>query len=371
MHPTYSLFLLVPLVGFALARLLLARRDGRELALALGGLRAPDRGRRGRARADRADGGLVPARRGRLEGARHGLERYGSQLDVFSDSLYRVAPEVVSRSGAVAVAALLLVPLAALAAPRRWAAFVLGGTVAVLALVLVPFLFAPFAELVSLSQARRAAGFVPFAFAFAGGFSVLARWAGVASRRSRSRPGSRPAPLAGRLRLRARGGRPGLGDLDRSGRRCRGARRGRGVAATHPVRAAWPARLRLGAPVRLPVAVHAAWNWDEREPVRPPLPQALVDELPEGAVVLSDLETSYRLLAQAPVYVVAAPPAHVADTEKNRPYYRKALVNRFLRTGDLAIARNSGAGWILVDRRHFDPPLSLYRDGRYALFRVE
>ena len=123
----------------------------------------------------------------------------------------------------------------------------------------------------------------------------------------------------------------------------------------------------------LPVAVHAAWNWDEREPERPPLPQALVDRIPEGAVVLSDVETSYRLLAQAPVYVVAAPPAHVADTEKNRPYYRKALANRFLRTGDLAIPRNSGAGWILVDRKHYDPPLDLepvYRDGRYSLFRV-
>jgi hypothetical protein len=123
----------------------------------------------------------------------------------------------------------------------------------------------------------------------------------------------------------------------------------------------------------LPVAVHAAWNWDEREPVRPPLPPALVAELPEEAVVLADVETSYRLLAQAPVYVVAAPPAHVADTEKNRPYDRKAIVNRFLRTGDLAVARNAHAGWILVDRRHFDPPLSLqpvYRDGRYSLFRV-
>jgi hypothetical protein len=73
------------------------------------------------------------------------------------------------------------------------------------------------------------------------------------------------------------------------------------------------------------------------------------------------------------VYVVAAPPAHVAATEKNRPYYRKALVSRFLRTGDLAIPRNSGAGWILVDRKHYDPPLALepvYRDGRYSLFEV-
>jgi hypothetical protein len=70
---------------------------------------------------------------------------------------------------------------------------------------------------------------------------------------------------------------------------------------------------------------------------------------------------------------VAAPPAHVADTEKNRPYYRKAIVNRFLRTGDLAIARRSGAGWVLIDERHFEPHVALrpvFRDGRYALYRV-
>jgi hypothetical protein len=123
----------------------------------------------------------------------------------------------------------------------------------------------------------------------------------------------------------------------------------------------------------LPVGVHAAWNWEAREPAREPLPQALVDELPQRAVVLSDVETSYRLLAQAPVYVVAAPPAHVADTEKNRPYYRKAIVNRFLRTGDLAIARRSGAGWVLIDRKHFRTPIGgrpVYRDERYSLFEL-
>src|SRR5207237_4339477 len=59
---------------------------------------------------------------------------------------------------------------------RRWSSFVLGGTVAILALMLVPTLFVRFSELVSLSQSRRAAGFIPFAFAFAGGLLLLARW---------------------------------------------------------------------------------------------------------------------------------------------------------------------------------------------------
>ena len=67
------------------------------------------------------------------------------------------------------------VPLAVLAARRRWGAFVLGGFLAVLALVLLPTLFTHFADAVSISQARRAAGFVPFPFAVAGGAAVLAR----------------------------------------------------------------------------------------------------------------------------------------------------------------------------------------------------
>jgi len=44
-----------------------------------------------------------------------------------------------------------------------------------LAILLVPTLFVHFTDLVSLSQSRRAAGFLPFTFAFAGGLALLAR----------------------------------------------------------------------------------------------------------------------------------------------------------------------------------------------------
>src|SRR5207244_2085308 len=46
------------------------------------------------------------------------------------------------------------------------------------ALLLVPSVFVPFTDAVSVSQARRAAGLVPLAFALAGGAAVLARLAG-------------------------------------------------------------------------------------------------------------------------------------------------------------------------------------------------
>ena len=106
------------------------------------------------------------------------FEQYGSQLVVRSDTSYNLAPEVFTRAGAVAIAALLLIPLAGFAARRRWAAYVVGGSLAVFAAMLLPFLFTSLADLVSISQARRAAGFLPFAFAFAGGMAVLARLVG-------------------------------------------------------------------------------------------------------------------------------------------------------------------------------------------------
>ena len=64
-------------------------------------------------------------------------------------------------------------PLAGLALRSRWAAYVLGGFLAVAAVMLVPQLFVAFSDLTSISQSRRAAGFWPLAFSFAGGFVVL------------------------------------------------------------------------------------------------------------------------------------------------------------------------------------------------------
>src|SRR5207247_8082673 len=107
------------------------------------------------------------------------LRRYADELHVDSLHRYALRPEVVSRAGAVAVAALVLVPLAALAARQRWAAFVLGGTLAILGIELLVWVFPHFADAISLSQARRAAGFVPFAFALAGAAAVLTRLIGM------------------------------------------------------------------------------------------------------------------------------------------------------------------------------------------------
>src|SRR5207302_10388409 len=92
------------------------------------------------------------------------IQQYHDQLVVTNLHHFRLAPEVFGRSGAVTVAALVLLPVAGLALRRRWAVFALVGTVGILFLTEVPWLFTHFADAVSLSQARRVAGFAPLPF---------------------------------------------------------------------------------------------------------------------------------------------------------------------------------------------------------------
>ena len=93
--------------------------------------------------------------------------------------------------------------------------------------------------------------------------------------------------------------------------------------------------------------------------------------MPKRAIVFSDLETSYRISGYAPVYVAAAPPAHVADTKANRPYSRRLSVIRYFATGDIRIPKRYHATWIVLDKRRFQvrPPWRLvYGDPRFALY---
>jgi hypothetical protein len=127
----------------------------------------------------------------------------------------------------------------------------------------------------------------------------------------------------------------------------------------------------------VPVAV-AGFDYLDRDPpdrfaLTPGLVDALRTRVPQGGTVFSDLATSYRIAAYAPVYVAAAPPAHVADTTNNRPYERRKDVTEFLRTHNVRIVRRYGAGWIVIARRRFDITLPLpraYQDERFVLYRV-
>ena len=66
--------------------------------------------------------------------------------------------------------------------------------------------------------------------------------------------------------------------------------------------------------------------------------------------MIASPRTSYEILADAPVYVVAAPLAHVANTRANDPAQRIEAVDHWLATGDPAIPRRYGATWA-VERR--------------------
>jgi hypothetical protein len=126
----------------------------------------------------------------------------------------------------------------------------------------------------------------------------------------------------------------------------------------------------------VPVAVHGLHHWspaaaEDPHSLTPGLVSALRTDVSKRAVVFSDLETSYRISAFAPVYVAAAPPAHVADTHANDPYRRRFSVNRFFASGRVAILDLYQADWLVVDRQRFQlrPKWPLeYEDARYALY---
>ena len=371
-HASTAVFLGILLAGFGVARVVLARRDARSTTAALACLYLP---------VAAALAWLLPIVRETKSQSpsaselQRALTRYADELHVDSLHRYALRPEVVSRSGAIAVAALVLVPLAAFAARQRWAAFVLGGTLAILGIELLVWVFPHFSDAVSVSQARRLAGFVPFAFGVAGAAAVLARLTG---------PLVLPLAVGGGIALQL----AYPGDF------------GAQLTAGGPAWAPWVALfgglaalvvgLALGRRIDrpgllaglavvvfcIPVAVHGFRHWNaadspDRYALTPGLLAALRDDVPKRSIVFSDMETSYRISAYAPVYVAAAPPAHVADTPANDPFGRRLAVIHYFATGKQKFIDRYHADWLVVDRSRFDVephwPL-VYEDARYSLY---
>jgi hypothetical protein len=138
---------------------------------------------------------------------------------------------------------------------------------------------------------------------------------------------------------------------------------------------AWTAAaaLSLVAPVGLAGIAYLKQDEPDRFRLTPGLVDALRNDAQPRDIVFSDLETSYRIEGYAPVYVAAAPPAHVADTKDNYPMARREDVIDFLATGSLAIPRRYHADWIVVARHRFrlDLPLpKVYEDRRFVLYRL-
>jgi hypothetical protein len=276
------------------------------------------------------------------------IAQYRDQLVVSNLHHFRLAPEVFGRSGAVAVAALVLLPVTALALRHPWARFVLGGALIVLVLLEVPWLFVHFSDAVSLSQSRRAAGFVPLPFALAGGLALAARRVWLV-----------PVALVAGIVLQ----RLWPGDFDY------GLRHGGPALATWIAlvggaaalvvallvrRSTFEPRFALGgaaaAAFTLPVVVHGLWHWSPASPVdpgalSPRLVHNLRTKVPKGSIVIAPIQTSYRVVADAPVYVVAAPLTHVANTKANHSVERFRAVRHWVQTDDPSVPARYGATW--------------------------
>ena len=375
-HPTYAFFVAVPLLGFLVARAILATSRWRELLRVGATLPAV----------------LLPAglfalwlkpivdetvshRPDAAERARV-IGHYGRQIDVV-DGMFRLAPELISRGGAIVVAGLLAIPIAGLAAPKRWAAYVLGGSLAVLGLVLVPWAFDTLTDVVSVSQGRRLAAFIPIPFAIAGAASVLGPLpVGGLPGRVRLRRAV-AARLSGRVSYFLVEGGPGWPVWVALGGAAialvAGAIVRRSVPLGPPI---WTAAVALSLVAPVGARGHGLSQAGRAGSVPPHSRVSSRRSAPRSRprdVVFSDLETSYRIEGYAPVYVSAAPPAHVADTKDNYPQKRRDAVIRFLNSGSVSIPRRFHADWIVVANRRFDLKLDLpkaYEDSRFTLYRV-
>ncbi len=381
-HPSYSVLLTIGLAGFLVVRALFdVRHDLAHIGAALGAIVVP---------AGLVSLWLLPVvretashnpSRGELQRAFSG---YARELDVFGLHSYRLRPELFGRAGAVAVAALALLPLAVFAHRRMWGAFVLGAMLATLAIGLLPFVFPHFADAISLSQARRIIGFSPRPFVLVGGALVLAgfvRWAvlpvalaaGIAVQLAY--PGDFGSPY------RFVHGAPGVLTWVSFGAALGALLAAAIIGRKIPQVEGSPALAAAAVTLFLvPVAVHGYSHWTRSPTARLGLPHKLVAavraNVPTGDVVFSDPLTAYELAAFAPVYINAAPRSHVADTRANHPQSRAEQAVRFFRNGGpLSVPRSDGAHWLLVDRtrvRHATFRLPrVYVGSRYVLYRID
>ena len=198
-HSSYALFMLVPLV-------VLAYREWRAYLAAAAPVVAVLLWLRPLVKETRSHN---PSDVERLRG----LQQYADQLVISGPHHFRLAPEVLGRTGAVAIAALFLLPLTALAIRRRWAQYVLGGSLLILLLMEVPWLFVHLVgrgvALAGASRGRVRAAAVRIRRCVRACGAAVRRAPGRARRRASSSRSSGPATSASAFDTAARRSRPG------------------------------------------------------------------------------------------------------------------------------------------------------------------
>jgi hypothetical protein len=381
-HPSYTPFIAMLLLGFLLARLVLVRTWEPLLmraAIAVGAVTAPlilflilfypviS-----------SSSSVTPSNSLRD----HELANYGSLVTKLGP-WFGMSPDAIARAGPVIVAGLIAIPLAAFAARRLWAALVLGGSVAVLVAVLVPPFFTIFADVFSLSQARRLPEFLPVSVAVVGACVTLSRFRGW---------GVAIAGGVGALLVLLY---PGeftwvYTDGGPSWAVWTGVVGGLAALVFAAWRPSWgpdPGSWALLATLAfvLPVAI-AGLSRVERPGADTFLTPGMVDavraDVSANEVVFSDRMTAYRLAAYAPVYVNASAPGHVAEVHANHVFTRTRDTRRFFWDAGIsaaereAILQRWGADWVLVNNERSHPQAFLdrfpvvYEDDRFALYDV-
>ncbi|MEO8289681.1 MAG: hypothetical protein ABI649_01635 [Gaiellaceae bacterium] len=376
-HPPYAAFLGLALLGFLAARVLLAKTDAGRIATALGAFLLP---------AGLFYAWLLPAVGAAASVTPTAAQRaadiqhYGGYVRGSGLSL-RFAPKALSRGGPGVVAALAAVPFAFFAARRRWAAYVLGGSLAVLTVLLVPVFFSPLSDLASLSQSRRLAQFVPLPFALAGAAVLLGRFRalGVVA----ALGAGLGFELAYSADLGYQVGRGGpvwpVAVAFMGGALALAA--GVFFRRAGPLPTTWTAAAALAFAVPIGVGGLSDVQRDPHDPdaLTPGLVEAVRADVATDDVVFAPVQTAYRLVAYAPVYVAAAPVVHIGNLG-DAPR-RSADVRRFFDSDATDAEREKllsayDARWLVVDRRRayprdfvasLDP---VYEDRRYALYRV-
>jgi hypothetical protein len=369
-HPTYIVFVVLPLIGFLFARAILSYpTETRAILAGLGAILVP--------------AGLFLAWLAQFAGdtGTRPPVRFTMQVETVEAGL-RLRPDQLAFGGGIKVAALLVVPLALFAARQRWAAYVLGGTAVLSVVALVPPAFEHFADAISLSQAVRLASFLPLPFALAGAAVLAARLGLVGA--GAALAGAAGFQLAYGLGATGAGWAMWLAAL---GSTCGLAVFGLFSSPVLDTRPAARWTVIAAVALTLPVAIAGLGRlerWGEPDPygLTPGLESALDEDVPPLGIVLAPSVTSYRLAGAAPVRIVVAPPGHVAfNTEEDYHARSRAARRFFLEPGAspaerVQTLRRYSVGWVVVDKSRGVPSLPSwleleYEDGRYALYRVE
>ena len=346
-HPSYAPFMIMLIGAFLVARTLVARDRGdfRRLAVMLGAVALPFFA---------FLLWLYPVANSSASTVADGGGHFDTLVDRSGD-LVSMKPEWVARGGAAAVAALLLVPLASAATRTRAATFIAGTSAAVILTLIVPWLFTPFADVVSVSQGRRFLFYLPWAFALTGGALVLARFGPFAVAVAFVLGGLLHFAWPGDFKYQLADPGPGWVAWTAGA----GALVVLALGATGKLNLRYRERWALPIVIAfvLPVAVAGLYGMRTGRPDPDAFSSRFLAVVREYVgrddVLLAPPRVAYRLAARAPVYIVAAPDGHGGDTVANSHAERRRAVDRFFSstTGPdeaRAIVERWDVQWVLV-----------------------